>query len=229
MIKRSYNRRNWKRDTEANKNKLSKYNTRQLIKPMYNGRLQQPVHYFTRYHGLGLITGSNGASATYGQIHFKLSDVPGYGEFSNMYDFFKISAVQVSFIPVSNVSLGNSVPLGQQTGFTNRIFTCFDYNDKTAPTSTNQVREYANCKWSPNNVIHKRFIYPKPIVTVDEDGPGVGNYGAASFGKNPWISMANDSCEYYGIKFAIHHVSLSQSTDLYEVEAKFYLAFKARK
>ncbi len=221
--KRTYRKRTWRRNFK------SKMTRRKIIKPKFGGRVQQPVHYFTRFVNKSSISIPSGSSSHFGTIHFKLNDVPAFSEFKAIYDFFKIKAVKIVFQPASNVSLGSSTALQQQTTFFNKIYTVFDYNDKSVPSSVNDLRQYQNCRWSPGSTTHKRFIYPKVLVTVDEDGPGVGTYAASSFGKNPWISTDNDACEYYGIKYGIQTTLLSQDTAMYEVECKYYLAFKSRK
>lgn len=217
--KRTYKKRTWRRKFKAK-------TRRQIVKPKFGGRVQQPVHYFTRFHTYGQITGLNGTDSTKGSMVFKLTDVPNWQEFQALYDSYKLKAVKVSFIPVSNVTLGNSVPLEEQTSHLNRIYTVFDYNDKTVPSTLNSLREYQNCRWGSNNRVHKRFLYPKPLMTISEGG---GSYGVAQFGKSPWISMASDQTEFYGIKYGIQHTNLHQDVVLYGIEVKYYLAFKARK
>lgn len=206
-----------------------------MIKPRYNGRVSQPVHYFTRFGTKNLIQATAATTATYGTIHFQLDEVPGYAEYSVMYDWFKINAVKVMLIPLSNVTLtpiytgaGVNYAYNQQTDHANRCITVIDYNDRTTPTALDDLRQYSNCKVSPNNVIVKRFFHPKPLNAMDEDSIHSNSYGMSQVG-SPWIAMQSNQCEYYGIKYGIEHPSMTNNESLYRIEVKYYLAFKGRK
>lgn len=192
-------------------------------------KIKQNIHYFKVFAARGTISGSSGQSETRGIISFKLTDIANYAEYVALYDSFKLVAVAVSFIPLSNVTQYANTADFQQTSFANRIFTVFDYNDGTAPTSLAQLREYKSCRWSPGNRIHKRFIYPKVTLTIDEDANTGSSYGLANSTKNPWMSTGFNQTQFYGIKYGIHHPTLGQSTDLYQIECRYYLKFKSPK
>lgn len=219
--KRTYRKKAWRKRFKAR-------TRRQMIKPRYGGMVQQPVHYYTQFRGGVVITASSGTQNTYGTMHFKLSDLSNYTTFTSLYEFFKIKAVKVTFIPVSNVTDFGTTAFFDQTAFSNRIITAFDYNDKTAPTSADELRRVKSCRVGFGTRIHKRFIYPKVLVTIDEDGPGINSYGVGVM-NNPWISTGYNQTEYFGIKYALVHPNLTTNTDMYSVEFKYYLAFKGRK
>lgn len=185
-------------------------------------RKGQNIHYFSRFVGRGVLSGANGTSETFASYHFKLTDVPGWGDFQNSYDSFKIKGVKISFIPASNVTSYQSNADFEQSAFSNRFFSVLDFNSDETFTTPNDAREYKTCKISPGNTIHKRFFYPKPTMTITESS---GSYGLATIG-NPWISMASNTTRYYGIKCAVIHSTLTQNVDLYVIECKYYLAFK---
>jgi len=210
-------RRNFKR-------RYTRRSAKQMVKPKFGGVLKQPVHYYTRFQDGGTITAS-GASATFGVIYFELAALPNYAEFTALYDFYRINAVQVRFIPVSNITQPTTSANYVATFYDNRIFTVMDYNDRSPPTTLDQLRQYSNCKQGTNNRVHKRFIYPKPLVTMDEDSGSGGSYGIAQVQKIPWVSTQSNQCEWYGIKYGIEHASTALGT-LYKLEFKFYLSFK---
>jgi len=223
--KRTYTR---KRTFNRKRTFKSKWARKQMIKPKFGGKVKQPVHYFTRFQDGGTITGLTGTTSTFGVVYWDLASLPGYGEFLSMYDFFKINAVQAKFIPTSNVSLGNNDTVARLTEYSNRFISILDYNDRNVPTSLNDLRQYSNCKVTGNNRIHKRFLHPKPLITMDEDSNVSNSYGIAQAARNPWISTQSNQCEYYGIKYGIEHPALNQNGDLYKVEFKVYLSFKGR-
>lgn len=215
-------RKSYRRRTYGRKRTWRKSFKSQSIR--YNRR-RQPIHQFTKFVNKGKITGSNGSSFTAGELTFKLPDVSNWAtDYQGAYDQFRIKAVKVSFIPVSNVTSFDSNKDGpDRTTYYSRIFSVFDPNSKGAPGSTNELREYHTAKWSPNNVIHKRFIYPKVRTAVNE---GSGTYGTMHTKGSPWINMDSNSCEYFAIKYAIDHPQLAANHDLYAIECKYYLQFR---
>lgn len=215
--RRRVGRKNFKR-------KFSRKATRQMIKPKFGGVIKQPVHYFTRYQDGGTIMSTISSTVTYGNIYFELAAIPNYSEFGNMYEFYKINAVQVRFIPLSNVTVPNTTVTHNLYNY--RIITVCDYNDRAVPTSLNDLRQYSNCKVGANSRVHKRFLHPKPLVTMDEDSGSGTIYGLGQLQKTPWISTASNQCEWYGIKYGIETMSSATSFPLYKVEYKFYLSFK---
>jgi len=210
-----------KRTTTRKRTFKSKWARKQMIKPKMNGIVKQPVHYFTRFQDGGTITASGGTE-TFGVLYWDLASIPGFAEFTALYDFYKINAVQVRFLPISDNTYSDSSILQAS----NRLITVIDYNDRTVPTSLNDLRQYSNCKVSPFNRIHKRFLHPKPLITMDEDSSSGGVYGIGQAGRPPWIATTSNQCEYYGIKYGIEHPS--SSSILYKVEYKLYLSFKGR-
>lgn len=223
-------RNNRRRRPNKRRNFKSKWARKQMIKPKFGGKIKQPVHYFTRFVDKGTISGDGTGTASFGVVSFTLSEVPGFGEFVNLYDYFKLNAVKVSFIPVSNVSVysamgSGSIPLGANTTYYDRFFSVVDYNDATVPTSIDSLREYSNCKWSPNNKIHKRFLHPKVILSVDDASAG-SPVELGQFNKNPWLSTASNGAVFYGIKYAFEQFT-NNSDVRYRIECKFYMSFKA--
>ena len=117
---------------------------------------------------------------------------------------------------------GNSSTTVANTIYNNRIFTVIDYNDAGIPTSVNELREYSNCKWSPNNKIHKRYIVPNPLADATDDS-------TISLQNKPWVPSTNYAMDYYSIKWAIENNSAGVGVELYKMEAKFYIACKSPK
>lgn len=186
----------------------------------------QPVHYFKRNVNLNPITVTTGTDATYAGYSFKLNDLHDLSQLTGLYDFFKLTKVVVKFIPIQNVTSGTGSALTFDNAYSNRLFTAIDYNDKSAPTSVAELREYSTCKWTPMMKIHKRVITPQVVMTVDEDGPAGSSYGYAQNTSNPWISTGSNACQYFGLKVAFEHTSSIDSGGYYVCEAKYYMKFK---
>lgn len=188
--------------------------------PRALGSTKQKVFYFTRYADMGTITATS-TSTQYGGSVFSLSDVPNFGEFTTLFDFYKIKAIKLSFIPASDVTVGvgTGIAIIPNTVYNQRIFTVIDYNDAGIPASINELRQYKNCKWSPNNKIHTRYFKPRVII----DAGSVNN--SVEYRAQPWVKSTQD-LDYYAIKWAIENTA-AIGTQLYRLEAKFYLAFKS--
>jgi len=229
-------RRNYGRKRPYKKRYVNKRGTRkQAIMPRIGGRLKQPVHYFTRHVNLGHFdqTGGAGNTENFNTYTFKLADVPAYSEFVGLFRFFKLMAVKICFIPISNVTLAGGATLGTTTTidtlYNNRFFSAIDNANSAPATNIDQLREYGSCKWTPGNTIHKRYFKPRTCMTVDEDGPSGSSYGVSQTKGEPWVSTSYDQCQYFGLKVGYQHLSTVNNGEVYVIEAKYYLAFKGPK
>lgn len=202
-----------KRPVKRYRRKYSKRIPRSL------GNSQQKVFYYTRYASLGTIAYVSG-STQYGGSVFSLDQLPNYSDFTNLYDFYKIKGIKISFIPTANVTLGTNTATNGLTLYNNRIFTVIDYNDAGVPTSIDELREYKNCKWSPYNRIHKRYFSPNPLADATDDS-------TISLQNKPWVPTTNYNMDYYAIKWAIETSTSTVGALLYKIEAKFYIACKS--
>lgn len=149
-----------------------------------------------------------GAAYTAG-MEFKLSDLPGVIEFSDLYDRYKLTTVVVRFRLVNNpdatmfLNKGNTADPQQNFNATNwfpRLFYCKDYDDSTAE-SLGALRERSKTKMvvlKPNKY-HKVVI--KPAVTVQTyRTPTTTGYSPSW---NQWIDMAQNNVPYYGLKYVV--------------------------
>lgn len=199
------------------KRSFRKKTYRRRVKRSYRRRFKKRAarksqYFFTRYADFSTIV-CNNITDTLGSINFSLNDVPSYTEFTALYDMYKINAVKIIFLPqmTSNISVSSVNNPYANT----RFFSCLDFNDSTAPTSIDDVRQYQNAKFTPILKRHKRYLRPK---ILDSTG-----YNPV----NPWISTASPSVIYYGLKYAIENTNATVGTTFeYSVEVKFYLSFK---
>lgn len=188
---------------------------------VYDWAIAAPISQLDQQGPLGNIP------STY-NIGFRLQDVPGYTDFTGIYDQYRIRAVKVNFIPIGNVS--NSVQLTGVTGlqpppgsYAIRCFSAFDPNSDgvgiTGPNAVNLIQEYQNSKWSPYNRIHKRYIKPK----IELSG-GVSTINIS--GKQPWLQCADGgSTIHYGLPVVIDPTFYPYNTMLYRISCTYYLQF----
>lgn len=204
--KRTYRRR---RPTTTRKTNYRKRFTR---KSRYSKRGQK-LYLFKRHVDYGEFTISNTIN-TYTGYNFSLNDLPSASEFTNLYDMYKINCVKITFLPqqTSSISIGTI----NNPNASSRFFSVIDYNDATAPTSIDELRQYQSCRMTPILRKHKRIIF-KPKI-LDSNG----------FSISPWLSTASaPGANYLGLKIAVEPMdSTSTLSMIYTVEAKFYMSFK---
>lgn len=188
-----------------------KYTRKYKPRPRKMG-VKQPVHYFSRFVDKGTITEDGTGTETFGSLSFALNDVPGYTEFTGMFDQYKICAVKVMIIPMYNVAQGTvSTNLNYY-----RFISAIDYNDSTAPTSLNDLRQYKTCKVTARTKMHKRYFRPRVDLDNDYQNPGT---------VQPWVNSDKPSAAYQALKYGFEHNS-GGTTQVYRVECVYYMKFK---
>lgn len=168
-------------------------------------------------------------------MEFKLSDLPGSIEFSDLYDRYKLTTVVLRFriinnpdaagnlnqawtgIPGTNVPTSNWFP---------RLFYCKDYDDSSAE-SLGALRERAKTKMAvlrPNKYVK---IVVKPAVTVQTYRTTTTTGYSPSW--NQWIDMAQTNVPYYGLKYVVD-LSGIDPNDSYpyklEIEKQYFFTCK---
>lgn len=197
------------------------YRRRTGIKRAYRRRFRartryskrgQKLYLFKRFCDYGELSISN-ALPTFSAYNFSLSDLPNSTEFTSLYDMYKINCVKISFIPQQTQSI--SIGSINNPNASARFFSAIDYNDGSAPTSLDDLRQYQSCKMTPILRTHKRVIF-KPKI-LDSNG----------FSISPWMTTASPSANYFGLKVAVEPMeSTTTTTMVYTIEAKLYMSFK---
>lgn len=168
------------------------------------------VHKFQRAFRKVQWTLSAGVQTFYG-YSFKLSDVPDVSELSNLFDYYRITGVQITIIPHENVA---------DYGGTNGIATLFtvpDHNDATTPASTSAMLQYPKCRISMLNKPVKFFIKPRTAVLDASNGNSMQQL---KFGQ--WVAMDSSGVDHYGVKFGVQTPSASN----FDVYFKYYIECK---
>lgn len=204
--RRSYRKPRYQRSFRK-RNYRKKFNRRYRT-----SRRGQRLYLYKRFCDYGELTISNAVN-TYAAYNFSLSDLPNYTEFTSLYDMYKVNAVKITFIPQVTQSVSSGTV--NNPNASSRFFSAIDYNDGTAPTSLDDLRQYQTCRMTPILRQHRRFIM-KPKI-LDSNG----------FSISPWMTTASATANYYGLKIAVEPMdSTSTTTMMYTIEAKFYLSFK---
>lgn len=197
-----------------------RYRRRTSRKRSYRRRFRRSYRYsrkgtkvflFKRFCSLGTVA-ADSALDQFFPFSFELNNVPGFTEFTQLYDFYKINGIKISFIPTQTVSNSlSTVNSAQNT----RFFSVIDYNDDATVSSLNDLRQYKTCKWTSAFKTHTRYIH-KPKHSI-----------ASYVQSRQWCSTSVPNTEWYGLKVGIEAMGSTVSTSMnYRVEAKYYLSFK---
>lgn len=204
-------RRRYKKRTYKRKGAGRSYRRRYTRRTRINKRGQK-LYLFKRFCDFGALTISNitGTGAAY---NFSLSDLPNYTEFTALYDSYKINAVKITFRPQQTQSI--SIGAVNNPNASSRFMSAIDYNDGTAPTSMDEIRQYQSCKVTGILKPHSRYIFKPKILTTD------------SFSMSPWLSTSVPNTNYFGLKLWVEPMDSTSTTSMdYTVECKYYLSFK---
>lgn len=158
------------------------------------------------------------AASFSGQYYFQLNFLPQSGEFTALFDAYKIWKVDVTFIPKYNVSDFSTGGSGYG------LPTMYITEDRTsggAPASVNEIMEYSSC-------IARRFDRPITYTCWPQlsqtSAQGAGNIIDANT-KDLWVRTDDPGVQYHGIKYAL---DLPVGVEVFrmDINFKYYLKFK---
>lgn len=152
--------------------------------PVFNRTI---VHRFTRVSTPITITNST-VTDSFFSFNFQLAYLPGYTEFTSLYDQYRIDSVLLRFIP----AVMTSSPLDPLNGF---IAMAVDYDDINNPASMDQLYQYGNCSVYPAN--REIIVRVRPRAALAAYSGTFTSY--ANMG-NMWIDIASPSVQHYGLK-----------------------------
>lgn len=185
---------------------------RRLMRPNRPIGLRQPVHYFKRtafYNGY--ITGST-LSDVGGALIGQLNQVPGYTEFTNLYDLYRIVAMKIRLSPRAN-----SAEVGTNQGIV-KVFSCIDYDGGTAPSVVADILQFQNLKVTKSTQDHVRYWKPK----FNADTAAI--VGTGNLNTTGWLDCDNATVAHHGMKFVIQQLPAGNQT--WDIYVTYYLAFK---
>jgi len=139
-------------------------------------------------------------TVTTGNLDFLLLYLPGYTDFTNLFDVYRVTNLQMfarSNWDSADVAVGTSTHLDAANIF---LHTVVDTNDDT-PITIDQMRQYPSYKMTRitdlNGFAGKQSFRPQISLQTD------GSAGVSVNPKDQWISTASPDTTHYGIKWAI--------------------------
>lgn len=185
----------------------------------------QPIYKFHRFAAFNSIQ-AKALTTTYGATYFSLDQVPGYTEFTALFDQYRITRVIAHFWPTA-LSVTNTNSSSTIVNVPPRIVHAIDYDDSVAPTSVNEVREYSTARTNYSTEKFTRDFKPAVSRVVYE--------GVSSSGYSPdwdvWVSTNDPTVPHYGLKWALGSVGTSGADNAfgYVMEVEFFMEFKQPK
>lgn len=180
------------------------------------------LHYFKKMCLKSTITLAVATAWQSNAFDFELGDLSEAATFASLFDFYRITRVDLTFMPqyqANVVNSGGASPFSPMT-----FFTTIDNNDITAPASAIVMMENPTTKFHvPAGKPWKRTVYPRiqgalyngatSSATLETDGPR-------------WISTTNTTAQHYGLKWGVT-AQVSSTAETILVYGTYYLEFKA--
>ena len=191
-----YRKRTYKR---SNTSAWNKSYGRSFYQQAVNDRRRFPqitgngdrVHEFVRGYEASPLAQSAIANVS-AAYQFTIDALPGYTEFTSLFDQYKIKEVEMIFVPGATESVTSAANGGVN-------FTVIDYDDASnLGTGTGPYLQYENCLMTQGTEVIRRVIKPRAAMGVLTGGSAyVGNIAA------PWIDCSNASVPHYGLKILL--------------------------
>lgn len=145
--------------------------------------------------GTILVNDGNGVGVNSGSWDFSLDMVANYGEFTSLFDNYKLNCVVIKFNWHTDASVNGETGEGCPI-----MHHYVDYNDSTAPLSLGEILTAGNHKqWMMNRASTKTIkVYPKPQSAMWRTGAATA-YGP----KKGWINSVYSDVKHKGWKFWI--------------------------
>lgn len=193
MFKRTYYKKKYFKPT-------FKKNYRKSFKKYKRPSNKPGIHYFKRTF---VKTYPVVQDFTHITESFKLSDLPGYQEFTAIFDQYKFGGIKAKIIYDKSSGLtllahGTPDTLAFHASLPN-VYTVIDYNDSNSISSQGQYLEYQNCHINRMDKPTKRYFKPKVSYEITS---GITS-GYASTNKNPWVDSSYPDVKHYGFKMGI--------------------------
>lgn len=180
-------------------------------------RITSYTHRFVRNFDSGTISGNALYAPYLSGASFSLSQVPNASEFTSLFDMYKLTYVILKFYLTIDPSAQTAT-----TATFPRIWLAADYDDATAPSTLDDLRQHARVRdtvLTPNRpVIFK--VRPAIASTIYQTGVS-STYGPRW---NAWIDCQNSSTPWYGLKWGLD--DFTNTNYRLKIEGKMYFACK---
>ena len=167
----------------VSQNKAPTQSNSQIMKcPVY-----RPVYKFSRVieERYDIIT--NGISAALGAFIFTLDALPSYTDFTNLFDMYKITKIEIDWVP-EYTELTDAALVSNAVNV--RFNTAIDLADANSPVTVDELLEYSTLKSTGITKPHARSWRPTFLM-------------GGSVPCECWLPTSSPSERHYALKYAI--------------------------
>lgn len=159
----------------------------------------------------------NGAQA----FTFTLGDVPGFADFTALFEEFKISRILYRFVLTRSTDFNTT-----QKGFFPRLMHVTDHTDSAVSGNFAELQQYPRTKenWlNPDRPVTRWFSIKPNTIDVGYTSGVASNYGV---NYKRWVSCSDTGTPYYGLKLMYDQHYAGNTIFL---ECKYLMKFKGPK
>lgn len=166
------------------------------------------------------LAGNDTVSTGSGGITFSLTDVINSGEFTGLFDQYKIAGIKYRWVLKRNPDQANTVTY---KGMYPRLVWVHDHDSAQTTATLSDLQQYNRMSefYFGDNKMSTKWNYLKPAV-ANSVYNGVYNGYSAMWKK--WLDCGYPAVPYYGIRY--YYDALFAGITV-ELECKYYLAFKS--
>lgn len=178
------------RKTYRRRRRYNRRSRRTMRKPMRSLSMKRKMstHHFKRTFLSDIFFSSN-TGPVFGGLSFRLSSLPNYTEFTNLFDQYRINKIVIRFVPSANSDSVGS------THVIPNFHTIIDNNDSTTPTALNELYESQSWKRTRGTQVQTRVFTPSSLIDI--------GLSSNSPKWKQWISTDFPSVDHYGLKYAL--------------------------
>ena len=147
----------------------------------------RPVYKFSRVVEERYDIPMNGIAQTTGAFVFTLDSLPSYTDFTNLFDMYRITLIEVSFQPEYTELTDAALVSNAVNVYFN---TAIDLADSSSPANVDEVLQYQQLQSTPITKQHVRKWRPTILM-------------GGSIPCSCWIPTSNPSERHYALKYGI--------------------------
>jgi hypothetical protein len=171
----------------VSQNKSSGQQQQQMSNQVMKCPVYRPVYKFNRVvEGIYDIA-TTGISPTIGAWEFRLDTLPGYTDFTNLFDMYIIKKVEIDWLP-EYTELTDAALVSNAVNV--RFNTAIDISDGGSPATVDEVLEYATVQSTGITKPHKRVFTPSFLM-------------GGLVPCNCWLPTTASSERHYSVKYGI--------------------------
>lgn len=161
-------------------------------------------------------------------VDFRLSDVPSSGEFTALFDQYKIKAIKLRIIPFANTTQTGSAAVAPNLAI--QCHHIVDFDDSAAPAAS-RVGMDTLCQYQNYKSFSLSGMKPSGHTVIIRPHVALAAYNGAFAGYankgNQWIDCDSNSVQHYGWKCIMELADAGAGAIFdFKIEATYMLQFK---